>query len=137
MTLINLTADRLNDALVVVPEDQPVHMLNLLRFHERARYEPGADVAPCSGVDAYLGHYVPAFNAVIEPLGGSHLLYAGSVAASLVGPDDRWDAVAIVTYPTMSVFQALIEHPDYHRMAEPHRRAALANWQLLATTTLT
>lgn len=123
--------------LDALPTDTPVVMVNLLRFREWAQYPPGADHTPCGGADAYLTRYLPAFDQAIQPLGGSSLLYGGAVAARLVGPTDAsWDAVGLVPYPSVDVFRRLLDSPAYQRNAAPHQEAAVADWQLFATTRL-
>lgn len=119
----------------VLEADVPVLMVNLLRYNEQAQYE-SVQEPPCSGREAYFTRYVPAFAAVTEGQGiGAE--WVGSVHAALVGPtDEAWDDVAIVRYPSMAAFRAMIESDAYRRQADPHRRAALADWRLLATTPL-
>ena len=116
-------------------EDGPVLMVNLLRYHDYARY-PNDDLPLCSGREAYHSRYVPAFAMAAD---GQDIApeYIATVQASLVGPDDEpWDEVAIVRYPNLAVFRALIESAEYQEKADPHRRAALADWRLIATTAL-
>jgi len=55
------------------------------------------------------------------------------VLARLVGPpDEPWDEVALVRYPSFADFRRVVENPRYLREAVPHRRAALADWRLIA-----
>ena len=113
--------------------DGEVLMLNLLRYNAQARYdEPGQP--PCSGREAYFDRYVPAFAEVTRGLGIA-AQWVGTVRAALVAPaDEAWDDAAVVRYPSFAVFREVIEGADYQAKAEPHRRAALADWRLLATT---
>ena len=115
--------------------DGEVLMVNLLRYNAEARYE-GGDQPACSGREAYFTRYVPAFAEVTRGQGiGAQ--WVGSVHAALVAPaDEAWDDVAIVRYPSFAAFRAMIEGADYQARADPHRRAALADWRLLATTPL-
>ncbi len=127
----------LDAALATFPADHPLFMVNLLRFHDQAQYPTASDVKPCSGQEAYLTRYLPAFNEAVQPYGGSELVFAGIMIARVVGPvDDTWHAVAVVRYPSIHAFQHLIDDPGYQNAAEPHRRAALADWRLYATTAL-
>jgi hypothetical protein len=117
--------------------DTQVFMLNLLRFRERADYGVGSEFTPCSGKEAYLQRYLPAF-AKVAAGDGTSLFFAGEVFASLVGPtDEHWDDIAIVVYPTFDVFRKITDDPQYAKEADPHRRAALLDWRLIATTKLT
>ena len=113
--------------------DGEVLMVNLLRYNDTAQYE-GGDQLPCSGREAYFTRYVPAFAEVTQGQGIA-AQWVGSVHAALVGPaDEAWDDVAIVRYPSFAAFRTMIEGADYRAKAAPHRRAALADWRLLATT---
>ena len=126
----------LDAAVATFPDDTPVYMVNLLRFHDQARYST-SDAQPCSGQEAYLSRYLPAFNQVVAPYGGSELVFAGAVVARVVGPvDDTWDAVGVARYPSIRAFRDLTNDTDYQASAEPHRRAALADWRLYATAAL-
>lgn len=113
--------------------DAPVLMLNLLRYNEQARYD-GGDWPSCSGREAYLTRYVPAFAEVTQGQGIA-AEWVGTVHAALVSAaDEAWDDVAIVRYPSFAAFRTMIESDAYREKADPHRRAALADWRLLATT---
>ena len=123
----------------MIPEDRPVFMLNLLRYKERAVYGGRADLPPCSGREAYFGRYVPAFQQVVAAVKaqGVKPCWLGSAFANVVAPaEERWDDVAIVEYPRFAAFRQVVESPEYQTQADPHRRAALADWRLIATTRL-
>jgi uncharacterized protein (DUF1330 family) len=137
MPTLDISPADFEAAVSGLPANGPVVMANLLRFRAQAEYRPDSEYGSCSGAEAYLTRYIPAFDAAVQPLGGSRLLYGGTVAARLLGPADAvWDAVGLVQYPSIDVFRRLLESPDYQRDAAPHRRAALADWQLFATTAL-
>ena len=121
-------------AAAAIPADTPIYMVNLLRYREQAAYDDPATAAPCSGREAYFQRYVPAF-AKVTAGEGITPFWVGNVLAQLVAPPgEHWDDVAIVEYPSFAVFQRLMENPAYHAEAEPHRRAALADWRLIPTT---
>ena len=116
---------------------EPVFMVNLLRFREHADYGSHTGHAPCSGAEAYLTRYIPAFNQVVGRLGGSELVYGGAAITQIVGPPgESWDAAAVVRYPDLDVFRRLVTDPAYLETAEPHRVASLVDWRLVATTQL-
>ena len=120
-----------------IPEDAPVFMLNLLRYKEQADYGEQTNLAPCSGREAYFQRYLPAFNKIASSEGveGIKVFYVGSVTARLVAPsDEKWDDVAIVEYPNFAAFRRVSESPQYATEADTHRRAALEDWRLIATT---
>lgn len=127
----------LDAAVAAYPAGSPLFMVNLLRFHEQAQYPTASSSQPCSGQEAYLRRYLPAFNDAVQPYGGSELVFAGILIARVVGPvDDGWDAVGVARYPSIQAFQSLVNDSGYQTSAEPHRRAALADWRLYATTAL-
>ena len=127
----------LDAAVAAFPTDSPLFMVNLLRFHDQALYTSASEGEPCSGQEAYLTRYLPAFNNAVQPYGGSELVFAGIVVARVVGPvGDNWDAVGVAHYPSINAFRDLVNDAGYQNAAEPHRRAALADWRLYATTAL-
>ena len=127
-----MTPDALRAAAAAGATGQPVYMLNLLRYNERAAYDGDAGFEPCSGREAYFQRYVPAFGALAQGT-GIKPFWIGKVLAGVVAPaDERWDDVAIVEYPSFDAFRTLVESEAYKRTADPHRTAALADWRLIA-----
>jgi len=114
-------------------DDQPVVMLNLNRYHERAQYPPGAtDVdVDVSGREAYLRYGVVAF-AAIQSVGGT-ILWATDADETVIGCDhDHYDEVVAVWYPSRTAFLGLAAYPGYME-AHVHRDAAIEQATLLAT----
>lgn len=142
MSTTEIAQHDLQAAVDRLPAEQPVMMVNLLRFAAAADYgrtAHGKEQAwpAVSGREAYLTRYMPAFAVAMAPHGVSELIFAGIVAARIVGPTDTvWDAVAVATYPSITAFRDLVSDPAYLENAAPHRLAALADWQLFATTPL-
>jgi uncharacterized protein (DUF1330 family) len=118
-----------------VPPGAPVVMLNLVAFNPTALYERSS-ASPCSGREAYLQRYAPAFReaAAAEHVDGIRVVYVGSVATTLVGPKDpHWDAIAVVEYPNFAALRKVLQSTTYKTKAEPHRKAALKAWLFVAT----
>jgi uncharacterized protein (DUF1330 family) len=119
------------DAFKALPRDQPIHMLNLLRFRDRADYPEGHEHADTgwSGRRAYREYgrtSSPAFSRV-----GGSIVWRGSFACALIGPDgERWDDGFVAAYPSAAAFLAMIADPEYQR-AVVNRTAALADSRLL------
>lgn len=112
-------------------------MINLVRYRERADYGERADAAPCSGREAYLERYVPAFGKVVAALGVTkiNLFYTGAVAGLLgAPPNEKWDDVVVVEYPNFTAFLRVAESAEYEREADFHRTAALEDSRLIITT---
>ena len=114
--------------------DQPVFMLNMLRYNDRADYTDGDRFPPCSGREAYFQRYVPAFGKLAVGT-GIRPFWIGNVLAGVVAPaGEQWDDVAIVEYPSFDAFRTLVESDAYRKEADPHRAAALPDWRLIATS---
>ncbi len=134
MQTVEMTSEAVRAAAGLIPEGVPVFMLNLLRYREHADYGDRAGVAPCSGREAYFQRYVPAFNQ-IPSADEIKIFFVGPVHAGVVAPpDERWDDMAIVEYPSFAAFRRIVENPMYEAEAAFHRTAALADSRLIATT---
>jgi len=86
-------------AFLAAGPDQPIVMLNLLRFAEGGaqRYE------------AYLAHFAPHAEAV-----GAKVLYYGRGTDPVVAePGQAWDAVLLVSYPSRRAFSEMVRDPAY------------------------
>lgn len=89
--------------------DQPVVMLNLLRFAEggRADYE------------RYAREIVPFLDRV-----GAEVVYLGDTSTALVAPGAHdWDAVLLVRYPSRRAFSRMVADPEYQRITHLRTRA--------------
>ncbi|MEH6558668.1 MAG: DUF1330 domain-containing protein [Oceanicoccus sp.] len=103
--------------------DTPIHMVNLLKFKEKAQYEDGRETS-LSGAEAY-AIYGQEVQGHIKKVGGSGI-FAGQVSRLMLGEvEDLWDMVAVVTYPSKKAMLAMISDPDYQESAK-HRSAGLA-----------
>lgn len=107
---------------------EPIQMLNLLKFRDKAVYEDGRD-SDLSGRDAYL-LYAKGFNEVMGPR-GTRILYSGAVKGFLIGEGEgAWDAVALIEYPSTQVMLDMMRDPDYQAVQQ-HRAAALEGQLLI------
>lgn len=107
---------------------EPIAMLNLLKFRERALYEDGRET-DLSGRDAYK-LYAAGFREVMEPR-GVKILYAGDVRGLLIGAgDDLWDEVALIQYPSAQVMLDMLRDETYQQ-AQQHRAAGLEGQLLI------
>lgn len=107
---------------------EPIAMLNLLKFREKAAYEDGRP-ADLSGSDAYQ-LYAAAFREIMGPR-GVRILYSGETRGVLIGTGDGlWDAVAIIEYPSTQVMLDMLRDEDYQR-AQKHRAAGLEGQLLI------
>lgn len=93
--------------------DQPVVMLNLLRYNEDGGRELYAEYAMATA---------PHLARV-----GGELIYAGNCDVTLVAPDGyAWDTVALVRYPTRQAFLDMVADPEYREISKIRARALSA-----------
>jgi len=119
------------DAFKSLPRDEPVAMLNLVRFRAVAAYpaEHAAAGTRLSGSDAYHA-YGRESGPVFARVGGS-VIWAGDPAVVLIGPaDERWDTAFVARYPTAAAFLEMVTDPAY-RAAVVHRQAAVETSRLI------
>jgi uncharacterized protein (DUF1330 family) len=111
------------------PPDQPVVMVNLLRF------KPAADAPDenVSGEEAYR-RYADKMIAFVESKGG-RVIWSGHVDSQVIGEGgDFFHMVGLVEYPSRKAFLAIAGDP-YVQEIGIHRAAGLEGQWLLATTT--
>ena len=104
----------------------PVHMLNLLKFREKAAYDDGTIA---TGAEAYR-NYARESGPIFKRLGGRQV-WAGKPELMLNGPEcEAWGLAFIAEYPSKDAFVAMLRDPDY-RKAVRHRQAAVADSRLI------
>lgn len=138
MTPNELTPEALDAAgRAMAGQEGPVHMLNLVRYHPAADYRGLGEFPPCSGREAYVQRYVPAFARVAQSVAPDVVfkisMLAGVLAVLVAPAGEAWDDLVIVEYPSFEALRRIIECREYEVAAAPHRRAALADWRFLAT----
>jgi uncharacterized protein (DUF1330 family) len=114
--------------LLAGPADQPVVMVNLLRF------KPKADAldAGVSGEEAYR-RYADKMREVVESSGG-RFVWVGRVDSVVIGDaNEHFDMVGLVEYPSRQKFLE-IASSDRVREIGAHRAAGLKSQWLIATT---
>jgi uncharacterized protein (DUF1330 family) len=108
------------EAFKALPRDEPIMMLNLLRFRAKAAYADGRDVTGAEAYAAYGRDSAPVFRRV-----GGEIIWRGWPDVMLIGPaDERWDLAFIARYPTAGAFLEMVTDPQY-REAVKHRQAAV------------
>ena len=114
-----------------LPRDTPIHMLNLIRFHELAQYPPdhpdhGKQI---SGRDAY-AKYAAGFREVAERL-GAKMIWQGTLECVVTGPPGEWDEAFVLGYPNSAAFLAMVTDQHYKADVVAHRTAAVADSRLI------
>ena len=129
MKTTNPDPQKLPAILAALPQDTPVVMLNLLRFRDVALYKDGP--AAWSGRDAYRRYAEFTFGKLREI--GAEVIFFGAARGALIAPpDEDWDEVLLVRYPSAQAFMQMLSAPDY-REATRHRTAAIEDSRLIAT----
>jgi uncharacterized protein (DUF1330 family) len=114
--------------LLAGPPDQPVVMLNLLRFKPRA----DAPDAGLSGAEAY-ARYGAEMRKIVESHGGK-ILWSGRVDSMVIADvDPGYHAVALVQYPSRAKFVEIATSAEVAAIGV-HRAAGLESQWLIATT---
>jgi uncharacterized protein (DUF1330 family) len=104
----------------------PVHMLNLVRFRDRAAYEDGREATGAEAYAAYGRESGPVFSRL-----GGRILWRGRFELTLIGPgEEHWDECFIAEYPSVAAFVEMLRDPVY-REAVKHRQAAVRDSRLI------
>ena len=123
-------------ALLAKGVSGPVTMLNLLRFRETADYSHAPHLAPDSpitGAEAYR-LYMAATRPMIER-SGARVSFIGKPVGTIIGPpDEAWDFMLLVEYPSVDSFLAHTGSSDTRETIH-HRQAALADSRLIPVIT--
>ena len=107
---------------------EPIAMLNLLKFRDKAAYPDGRETN-LTGREAY-GLYGKAFAEIMEPQ-GVKVLYSGEIKGLLIGEgDDLWDSMALIQYPSTQVMLDMLKNETYQQ-AQQHRAAGLEGQLLI------
>ncbi len=111
------------------PADEPVVMMNLLQFKERA----DSGDAGMTGRDAVM-LYSRAMKQFVEAHGGTYVL-AATIDSQVIGTGgEGFEFVGIMRYPSRQVYLELAGDPDVARTIGRHREAGLESQWLFAMT---
>ncbi|MDN2581283.1 DUF1330 domain-containing protein [Aquibium sp. ELW1220] len=109
-----------------LPEEGPIHMLNLVRLREIAAYPDGRGSSGAEAYAAYGRESGPVFRRV-----GGRIAWSGDFRLMLIGPsDERWDRCFIAEYPSGAAFVEMVKDPEYQK-AVVHRQAAVLDSRLI------
>ena len=114
-----------------LPRDTPIHMLNLIKFHDLAQYSEGhPDYGRgVTGREAYR-KYAAGFQTVAEAL-GAKMVWQGELECVVTGPADEWDEAFVMGYPDSAAFFAMVKDPGYQAEVVAHRTAAVKDSRLI------
>ena len=121
------TQDRIK-TLMGDASGEPIVMLNLLKFRERAEYADGR-ATTLSGREAYQ-LYGTAMQKVVERHGG-RFLFGGAISSLVIGEvGEMWDLCALVEYPSAAAFAKIATSPEVGEIGV-HRAAGLQGQLLI------
>jgi uncharacterized protein (DUF1330 family) len=104
-------------------DDDPILMVNLLKFKDKAEYEDGR-ATNLTGREAY-EIYVTETREHLANV-GAELILGGEVNGLLLGEvEELWDAFGVARYPSRKAMIAMARNPAYLE-SEKHRAAGLA-----------
>ena len=104
-------------------DDDPILMVNLLKFKHKAEYEDGR-ATNLTGREAY-EIYVTETKEHLANV-GAELILGGEVNGLLLGEvEDLWDAFGVARYPSRKAMITMARNPAYIE-SEKHRAAGLA-----------
>ena len=114
-----------------LPRDTPIHMLNLIKFHDLAQYpadhpDHGQGV---TGREAYR-KYAAGFQAVAQRL-GAKMVWQGDLECVVTGPPGEWDEAFVMGYPGAKAFFAMVMDDGYKADVVAHRTAAVKDSRLI------
>jgi len=115
--------------LVAGPQDQPLVMVNLLRFKPRAE---AADEG-VSGQEAYM-RYASKMREFVESKGG-RFIWIGRIDSQVIGEGgEGFHAAGLVEYPSRKAFLEIASDPYVQKKIGAYREAGLESQWLLAAT---
>lgn len=116
-----------------LPRDEPIQMLNLLRYRDLAKYPEGHEHHGngWSGRRAY-EEYGKTSGPIFRRVGGE-IIWRGAFQCMVTGPepDEKlWHDGFVAQYPNAGTFFEMIKDPDY-QLAVQNRTAALVDSRLM------
>ena len=115
-------------SLLAGPADQPVVMLNLLRFKPRA----DAPDEGISGEEAYQ-RYAEPMQTFVESKGG-RFLWIGRIDSQVIGTGgEGFHMIGLIEYPSRQTFLEIATDPHVQQIGV-HRAAGLESQWLIAAT---
>jgi len=102
--------------------DQPIYMVNLLKFKEKAEYADGRET-DLTGEEAY-GLYSEEVSKLLVEVGGGGMFGANVERLMLGQVEGLWDKVAIAMYPSRKAMMRMMMLPKMQEIGV-HRAAGL------------
>ena len=111
--------------------EEPICMVNLLKFKEKAEYEDGRDT-DLTGREAY-ALYEEGVKKLLQEIGGG-IGFEGDVERLALGEvEELWDVVGLAVWPSRGAMFKVMQSPEMQAISV-HRSAGLACQLNLETT---
>jgi hypothetical protein len=111
--------------------EEPICMVNLLKFKEKAEYEDGRDT-DLTGREAY-ALYEEGVKKLLQEIGGG-IGFEGDVERLALGEvEELWDVVGLAVWPSRGAMFEVMQSPDMQAISV-HRSAGLAGQINIETT---
>ena len=111
--------------------EEPICMVNLLKFKEKAEYEDGRDT-DLTGREAY-ALYEEGVKKLLQEIGGG-IGFEGDVERLALGEvEELWDVVGLAVWPSRGAMFKVMQSPDMQAISV-HRSAGLAGQINIETT---
>ena len=111
--------------------EEPICMINLLKFKEKAEYEDGRDT-DLTGREAY-ALYEEGVKKLLQEIGGG-IGFEGDVERLALGEvEELWDVVGLAVWPSRGAMFDVMQSPDMQAISV-HRSAGLAGQINIETT---
>lgn len=141
MAFVDPTRAQFKRMAVDFPQNEPVLMLNLIRYRAEALYPPGHPLhgKGLSGKEAY-ALYKEGLAAWARdgPNGSTErpsVVFSARPQLVVTGPaDEVWDEMFVMAYPSAATFLAMVKDGRYAREIVVHRTAAVQDSRLVRMT---
>ena len=111
--------------------EEPICIVNLLKFKEKAEYEDGRDT-DLTGREAY-ALYEEGVKKLLQEIGGG-IGFEGDVERLALGEvEELWDVVGLAVWPSRGAMFKVMQSPEMQAISV-HRSAGLAGQLNLETT---
>lgn len=111
--------------------EEPICMVNLLKFKEKAEYEDGRDT-DLTGREAY-ALYEEGVKKLLQEIGGG-IGFEGDVERLALGEvEELWDVVGLAVWPSRGAMFKVMQSPEMQAISV-HRSAGLAGQINIETT---
>ncbi len=113
----------------------PFVMLNLYRLRDVADYSASPELSPATPVSGreLFDRYAAGMEPLLAKVGAKRVFLADAGSCLIGPPDERWDVMQFVRYPSLDAFFALMSSAEVQADL-PHRVAMLEDSRVTPMT---